>query len=209
MTLYILRHGETEFNRLQIVQGSGVDSDLNDTGHEQAHAFFETYQDIDFQLVVTSKLRRTHQTVRRFLDKNIPWIETPDINEISWGTHEGLPSTPERVALYTEMINHWKQGNFDAALPDGETAAQLRARVDRFVEWLRKRPEEHILIATHGRTLRCLITALKGLGPADMEGAMHSNTGLYVIHYQDNKFVFEKENDIRHLERMFKTSVSA
>ena len=202
MTLYIIRHGETEFNRLNIVQGSGVDSDLNDIGHEQARAFHEAYQDIDFQLVVTSKLRRTQQTVRHFLDKNIPWIETADINEISWGTHEGLPATPERTALYLEMINHWKQGNFDASLPNGETAAQLRARVDRFVEWLRKRPEEQILIATHGRTLRCLITALKGLGPADMEGTLHSNTGLYVIHYQDGQFIFEMENDTSHLVQM-------
>ncbi|MCC6282168.1 MAG: histidine phosphatase family protein [Saprospiraceae bacterium] len=199
MTLYIIRHGETEFNRKNIVQGSGVDSDLNDTGHEQARAFYETYQGVDFQLVVTSKLRRTHQTVRHFLDKNIPWIETPDINEISWGTHEGMPATPERTALYLEMINHWKHGNFDASLPDGETAAQLRARVDRFIAWLRTRHEKQILIATHGRTLRCLITALKGLGPADMEGTIHSNTGLYVVHYQDDQFIFEMENDTSHL----------
>ena len=202
MTLYIIRHGETEFNRKNIVQGSGVDSDLNDTGHEQARAFYETYQGVDFQLVVTSKLRRTHQTVRHFLDKNIPWIETPDINEISWGTHEGLPATPERTALYKEMIGHWTQGNYDASLPEGETAAQLRARVDRFVAWLRTRHEKHILIATHGRTLRCLITALKGLGPADMEGAIHSNTGLYVVHFQDGQCIFEMENDTSHLVQL-------
>ena len=199
MTLYIIRHGETEFNRLQIVQGSGVDSELNDTGHEQASAFYETYQDIDFQLVITSKLRRTHQTVRRFLDKNIPWIETPDINEISWGVHEGMPATPERSALFAEMINHWKSGNFDAALQEGETAAQLKERVDRFVVWLKTRHEERILIATHGRTLRCLITTLKGLGPADMEGTLHSNTGLYIVHFQDDQIVFETENDTSHL----------
>lgn len=202
MTLYIIRHGETEFNRLQIVQGSGVDSDLNEIGHGQARAFFETYRDIEFQLVVTSKLRRTHQTVRPFLDKNIPWIETEDINEISWGAHEGLPATPERTALYTAMINHWQNGNLDASLPEGETAAQLQERVQRFVAWLKTRPEKHILIATHGRTLRCLITHLKGLGPVDMEGTVHSNTGLYKAHYQENEFVFELENDVSHLELM-------
>lgn len=200
MTLYIIRHGETEFNKLNIVQGSGVDSDLNEVGETQARAFFDTYQDIDFQLVVTSKLRRTHQTVRHFLDKNIPWIQTEDINEISWGAHEGLPSSPERVALYTAMIEHWKNGNLDASLPEGETAAQLQKRIERFVEWLKTRSEKHILVATHGRTIRCLITHLKGLGPADMEGTLHSNTGLYKVHYQDGKFVFEAENDVSHLE---------
>ncbi len=199
MTLYIIRHGETEFNRLQIVQGSGVDSDLNHIGQEQARAFYETYQDVDFQLVVTSKLRRTHQTVRHFLDQEIPWIQTPDINEISWGEHEGMPATPERTALFAEMIGQWKQGNLDASLPEGENARQLRERVERFVNWLKTRPEKQILIATHGRTLRCLVTTLKGLGPTDMEGTLHSNTGLYKVHYQEEQFIFEKENDLSHL----------
>lgn len=199
MTLYILRHGETDFNRLGIVQGSGVDTDLNETGREQARAFFETYQEIDFQLVVTSKLRRTHQTVHHFLEKEIPWVQTADINEISWGDHEGQPATPERTAVFHWMLREWQNGNLDAAMPNGETARQLVDRVGRFVEWLKTRPEQRILVATHGRALRCLVTMLKGLGPADMEGVSHANTGLYVIHFQNDEFVFEVENDTSHL----------
>ncbi|MCB0544647.1 MAG: histidine phosphatase family protein [Lewinellaceae bacterium] len=199
-TLYILRHGETEYNRLGIVQGSGVDTELNDIGHKQAEAFFEAHKNIDFQLVVTSKLIRTHQTVRHFLDRNIPWIQTPDINEISWGAHEGKPSTPERIAIYRRMIGEWKSGNLDASLPEGETARQLRERVGRFIEWVRVREEQRILVATHGRTLRCLVTMLKGLDPAQMEQVSHANTGLYLIHLHEGNWIFELENDIRHLE---------
>lgn len=199
MTLYILRHGETEYNRLGIVQGSGVDTDLNTTGIEQALAFHEAHGDIDFQLIVTSKLKRTHQTVRPFIEKNIPWIQTADINEISWGAHEGLASTPERIALYKRMISEWEAGNLDASLPLGETARQLSERVGRFIEWIKTRPEQRILIATHGRTMRCLIALLKGQNMASMETVPHSNTGLYVIHIQDGRYVFETENDISHL----------
>jgi hypothetical protein len=43
---------------------------------------------------------------------------------------------------------------------------------------------------------------MKGMGPADMEGTLHSNTGLYRAHYQDDKFVFELENDISHLQQV-------
>jgi len=199
MTLYILRHGETDFNRLGIVQGSGVDTELNETGREQARAFFDTYQEIDFQLVVTSKLRRTHQTVQGFIDKKIPWVQIGNLNEISWGDHEGQPATPERSAVFQRMLQEWKNGNLDAAMPNGETARQLGERVAHFIEWLKNRPEKRILVATHGRTMRCLVTMLKGLGPADMEGVPHSNTGLYVIHFQNDEFVFELENDTSHL----------
>jgi probable phosphoglycerate mutase len=82
--IYILRHGETENNRLAIVQGSGIDGTLNQKGEEQAKAFFQKYQEIPFELVVTSTLQRTHQTVKSFIDKGIPWVQLPEINEMKW-----------------------------------------------------------------------------------------------------------------------------
>lgn len=200
MTLYILRHGQTEFNRLNIVQGSGVDSELNEMGYVQAKAFYEAHQHIDFELVVTSKLRRTHQTVQGFLDKNIPWEQTADVNEISWGIHEGQLQSVEQNERYQQMISEWKSGNLDASIEEGESASQLLQRITRFVEWLKTRPESRILVATHGRAIRCLITCLKGLPATAMEDMEHSNTGLYVAHLQpDGTWNFEFENDTSHL----------
>ena len=69
--IYIIRHGQTDFNVKQVVQGRGVNSDLNDTGLQQAKSFFDTYHPIDFDVIYTSKLKRTHQTVAHFLNKNI------------------------------------------------------------------------------------------------------------------------------------------
>ncbi len=202
MTIYFIRHGETDLNRQNIVQGSGMDTDLNALGRAQAKAFFEAYQSVDFELVVTSRLRRTHQTVHHFLEKEIPWQQTADINEISWGTHEGSSPNPERNKAFQDLLADWKLGNFDAALPEGESARQLGERVERFIEWLRTRPEKRILVATHGRTLRAIITHLKGVSLTDMEGVPHVNTGCYVVHFQDDKVVFELENDVAHLESL-------
>jgi probable phosphoglycerate mutase len=205
MTIYILRHGQTEYNRLSIVQGSGVDSDLNDVGYAQAKAFYDAHQHIDFDLVVTSKLRRTHQTVQGFLDKNIPWEQTADVNEICWGIHEGKYQSPEQNHRYLNMISEWKSGNLAAAISGGESAQQLIDRIQRFIEWLKTRNERQILVATHGRAIRCLITCLKGLPPSSMEEMEHSNTGLYVAHLQpDGTWQFELENDTAHL-RMSKS----
>lgn len=199
MTLYILRHGQTELNRLGIVQGSGVDAGLNEVGYAQARAFFQAHQHVDFELVITSKLCRTHQTVQGFLDKGIPWEQKEDINEISWGIHEGQPQSPEQNRRYHEMIAEWKSGNLDACIPGGESAQQLLSRIKQFVDWVGSRPERRILIATHGRAIRCLITCLKGLPPTAMEDMEHSNTGLYLVHFKEDKWVFELENDISHL----------
>lgn len=202
MTLYILRHGQTEFNRLNIVQGSGTDSELNETGYTQARAFYETYQNIDFQLVVTSTLLRTRQTVQGFLDKNIPWQQTPLINEISWGTHEGKFQNAVQKERYHAMVAQWQMGNLDAALPGGESARQLAERIGSFVEWVKKRSEKRILIATHGRALRCLIAQLKGWPLTQMEEIAHTNTGLYIAKRYGNNWLFERENDTSHLDKL-------
>ena len=150
MTLYILRHGQTELNRLSIVQGSGVDSDLNEIGYAQARAFYETHKHVDFDLVVTSRLKRTHQTVRHFIESNIPWEQSEDINEICWGIHEGKPQSPEQNERYHRMIEAWRSGDLDASIDQGESARQLLDRIQRFVNWLKQRSERKILVATNG-----------------------------------------------------------
>ena len=199
MTLYILRHGQTEFNRLNIVQGSGVDADLNELGRKQAQAFYHAHQHIDFELIVTSKLRRTHQTVQGFIEKNIPWEQQEDVNEISWGIHEGMPQTPEQNERYFQMIEAWKKGNPHAAIQGGESAIQLSERIQRFISWIKTRSERRILVATHGRAMRCLVTCMKELPLTSMEDMQHNNTGLYLAHFREGKWVFEKENDLSHL----------
>lgn len=199
MLLYIFRHGETDLNRQGIVQGSGMDTELNAKGRAQAKAFYERYKAVGFDLVVTSQLKRTQQTAAPFLEQGLPWQARADLNEISWGEHEGHAPTPLHLARYHTMIEHWKNGQLDASLPGGESARQLLERVHRFVEWVCQRPEQTILVATHGRTLRCLITVLKGWSPAAMEEVPHANTGLYVARYEGGAFDFLVENDTSHL----------
>lgn len=201
MTVFFIRHGETELNRQGIVQGSGMDTDLNELGRAQAKAFHDMYSQEGFELVLTSKLKRTHQTVQHFIEQGTPWLQTADINEISWGAHEGARPDPARYHVFRRLLEDWKNGNYDAALPQGESARQLGDRVGRFLDWMRKRPEKKILVATHGRTLRAIITQLKGIALMDMETVPHVNTGCYVAHFDGDNVYFSLENGVAHLEK--------
>jgi len=203
--IFILRHGETDLNRNGIVQGSGVNTHLNEFGRHQAQAFFKRYQHHPFEVVLTSALRRTHQTVGNFIDLGLPWEQWPEINEISWGHHEGKTSTPAMHKEYANMTNHWKTGNYHARIDGGESAQDLADRIQTFVQHLRNRPEKEILICSHGRAMRCLMCVLKEMPLHQMDSFKHANTGLYKAIYDGTAFHFELENSLSHLE--FTTSV--
>ena len=201
MRIYFVRHGETEYNKLQIVQGSGVDSSLNDTGQSQANALFEKYKDVAFDVVFTSSLKRTKETAQQFIDKPIQHIATADLNEINWGVHEGQKSTPFMIDAYKKLIEKWGNNDFDARLEKGESANELQTRLNRFLDHLKTRTEETIIVFTHGRTLRCLMCLIEGKHLREMENYSHHNTGVFLVNYEANKYEVLLNNDTSHLPK--------
>ena len=199
--LYFVRHGETEYNRLKIVQGKGVNAPLNETGTEQAAAMYEHYKHLPIEVVFTSTLIRTHQTVERFIDKAGRWVVSPAIDEMGWGHTEGQKSSPEMIEKYRKMIDAWQSGNLHAKLDGGESAHELSTRLKKFLNEIVRRPEKSMLICTHGRSLRCLMCLWKGEPMAAMEKYDHHNTGFFEVHW-DGSFKVERENDISHLRRI-------
>lgn len=201
-TIYIVRHGQTEYNRKHIIQGSGIDSSLNDTGRLQAEAFHRFYAGNSFDVVLTSTLKRTQETMAPFIEQGLPWESFAEINEMNWGKYEGQSSTPEMKQDYRRMLDAWKQGDYDARIPEGESAQELANRIGAFVQHLQERPEERILVCSHGRAMRCLMTLLDRQSLATMEEYQHANTGLYLYDYTPTMFTLNLKNDTRHLEQL-------
>lgn len=197
--IYIIRHGQTDLNLKGIVQGSGVDSSLNDTGRTQAVAFYNKYKNIPFEVLITSGLKRTHETAKHFIDAGLLWEQTTDINEICWGDQEGKKATPESHAEYKQLMVDWQNGHFDQRMPNGESAAEMAERMQRFKQHLLEREEEYILVVSHGRAMRCMMTVLLNKPLSDMDNYRHSNTGLYQFELMNGAFVAVKSNDKSHL----------
>lgn len=198
--IYIVRHGQTDFNRLGIVQGSGVDSSLNATGWKQAWAFYEKYKDENFDAVLTSKLLRTHETMTPFIKDGLPWEQYEEINEICWGKHEGKKSSPAMKKAFLELLEAWDHGHYDARIGGGESAQEMWDRLSVFVDKLKRRPEERLLVCSHGRAMRCLMTILSEDPIHKMKDYHHANTGLYLVDYTPDVFKFQLQNDVSHLE---------
>ncbi|MFM9837941.1 MAG: histidine phosphatase family protein [Cyclobacteriaceae bacterium] len=199
--IYIIRHGQTDFNLQGIVQGSGVDSSLNHTGRAQALAFFEMYRDVAFDKIYTSLLRRTTESVKDFIAKGIPQEALSGLNEISWGSNEGQKITPEEDAYYHWMLKQWQSGNTAERIKGGESPEDVVVRQRVAISQFMSREEEKtILICMHGRAMRILLCELLNYPLKSMDVFEHQNLCLYQLDFTGSMFAIKKHNDVEHLK---------
>ncbi len=198
--VYLVRHGQTDFNLRNIVQGSGVDTDLNELGRNQAAMFYQMYKDIPFDKIYTSALKRSQQSVQQFIARGIPFDALAGLNEISWGTKEGHRVTPDEDAYYHYMLEQWRLGNTQLKIEGGESPDDVVKRMEPAVDYIMSKPDEKtILICMHGRAIRILLCYLLHYPLRSMDMFEHQNLGLYVLNYTGSMFTIEKYNDDAHM----------
>jgi broad specificity phosphatase PhoE len=184
------------------VQGSGVDTDLNELGRTQANLFYQTYKQVPFDKIYTSALKRSQQSVQQFINLGIPHDALLGLNEISWGTKEGHRVTPEEDAYYHYMLEQWRLGSTNLKIQGGESPDDVVKRMKPAVDYIMAREEEKtILICMHGRAIRILLCYLLNYPLKSMDMFEHQNLGLYLLNYTGSMFTIEKYNDDTHLRR--------
>ena len=198
--IYIIRHGQTDFNLQSIVQGSGVDSSLNERGQAQARAFFDHYKTVAFDKVYTSSLKRTRETVQGFLDLGIPSEALSGLNEISWGTKEGFKITPDEDQYYHYILKQWQLGNTSLRIEGGESPDDVVKRMQPAIDHIMARTdEETVLVCMHGRAIRIILCLLLNYPLKSMDMFEHENLCLYMLQYSGSMFTIKLHNDTNHL----------
>lgn len=154
--LVLVRHGESAWNELKLVQGQNNESNLNERGREQAHEAALTLRGQEFDAIVSSDLARTLETaqiVARELELSI--TTTSALRERSFGDFEGRP-LKELTPSLSGIENHVVVD--DRAHPtNGESLQDLWRRVGNFADSLdEQRRDERLLLVTHGGTIHAL-----------------------------------------------------
>jgi probable phosphoglycerate mutase len=197
--LWIIRHGETDLNKLGVVQGRGVNPPLNELGRLQSLLFYNRYESEKFQIIFTSSLLRAQESVRYFIMKGIPWEAHPELDEISWGVFEGQPAKHDFRMEYRQLLTEWSRDHLDAKAPGGESPVDVSRRQQKFIDYLKTRPEKKILICMHGRAMRIFIPTLLQQSLQTMENYPHHNLTLYKVGLQENRFSVLLFNNQDHL----------
>ena len=155
--IYLIRHGETEWSASG--KHTGVsDIPLTEHGRQQSKLLRPELSTTNFQLVLTSPLRRARETCELAGLAERAEID-PDLMEWNYGDYEGL--TSEQIHAHRPA---WTIFN-DGGGPGGETPDQVGARVDRVIARVRALQGNAALFA-HGHVLRVLAARWLGLAPS-------------------------------------------
>ncbi len=163
------------------------------------------YSEVSFEAVYTSALKRTHQSVQRFLEKGLPHVILPGLNEISWGHKEGKVPNNEEDHFYHGLMQRWRDGETHIPVEGGESPEEVAARQREALQVILNRKDEKvILVAMHGRAMRILLAQMINLPLSQMDTFGHRNLCLYKLEYcyQSKEFVILDHNNTDHLEHV-------
>ena len=206
LQVYLVRHGETEWNAARRIQGQS-DSPLTEKGIFQAQQVAERVRNEGITHVIASDLGRTKRTAEIIADAcGCKVLTDPRLRELHMGVLEtrnldGL--TGEEEAWRKQMVDGTPEGR----IPQGETMSELAARMHEALNsCLDLPPGSKPLLVSHGIALGCLASTILGL-PAYAERRLRlRNCSLSRVDHQQSAWlasgwIVETAGDIAHLDQ--------
>ena len=201
MKLYLIRHGETDWNIVKRLQGA-TDIPLNENGEAIAKETCRAMNDIHFDIIYTSPLKRAYRTAELVKgERDIPLLIDERLREISFGDYEGLISKSEGYSIPDPNFKFFflKPECYQTP-PNAEPIDSLLKRTGEFLEELKNREDlkdKTILISTHGAAVRALLNNIEKCDIAHFWGkGVHKNCGVSYAELIDGEYQLLWENKI-------------
>lgn len=189
--VYFVRHGQSEGNVSPVFQS--IDSPLNELGRKQAERIAERISKLSFDALIASPLTRTTQTAEAITRAT---GKMPEYSELF--VERVKPSRLVGKAYGDEeaekLCSKWEKSLYtpEMRVEDSENYDDLVARADKALEFLKNRPEQTLVVVTHGYFMRVIVArvlledALTAAAFKSLQARIKmENTGLTVINYED------------------------
>ena len=173
--LVLVRHGESEWNKLNLFTG-WRDPDLTETGIKEAHraGVLLKKEAVVFDIAFTSALKRAQHTLDIILgelgQQGLETIKDQAINERHYGDLCGLNKDDARKKWGEEQVHIWRR-SYDIPPPGGESLKDTAARVLPYYDSTilpQVLAGKNVIVSAHGNSLRALIMRLDKLSPEEI-----------------------------------------
>jgi phosphoserine phosphatase len=203
MRLIIVRHGESEWNRVGRYQGQ-CDAPLSDLGLRQAEALARRLSDEPLDVIFTSPLQRaakTAEAIARY-HPNTPFEQTTAVMEIHHGDWQGLMAD-EVIARYGAGLREWREHPTRSQMPNGESFSNILKRVLDFKERLcEEYGDSDVLVSTHDVVVKILVADALGMNMDRINRIWVTNASISVIEYGDDLPYLVSLSEACHLGRL-------
>lgn len=175
MKLYVVRHGQTEWNIENKVQGT-ADIELTELGRNEAYKLQDLVKEIEIDIVISSPLSRAKETAEILIDKRLPVFIDERLIERDWCDNEGKS---------IDDVDRWNCWDVTQNIDDNniEKIQDFMKRVSEFIEEIKNvYSKKKVLVVAHSAVVR-VIHYLLGQIPEDGNLSRMSIPNLIILEY--------------------------
>ena len=199
MKLYMMRHGETSWNKIRRIQGQS-DIDLNEAGREAARLTSKALKDFRFDAAYTSPLSRARETGEIVLaGRDIPLIEDERLKEANFGPYEGADLN-ELYEKKEPILDFFDRPHKMTLIEGAETPAQVVERSKIFLEEFilpMEKEAESVILFTHGAFIHGMLTNMYKRDVRDFwKGPKLKNCSISTAEVKDGCFCVLSEAEV-------------
>jgi 2,3-bisphosphoglycerate-dependent phosphoglycerate mutase len=165
MSLIVMRHGETLFNKMGVLAG-WTNVFMSNLGKQQVIRTIPVLKTANIQKIFTSDQHRTIETaniIKKEIKQKIPIISSEALKERHYGILTGKSKIELNNRYSPQTVQSWRRGYYDRP-PYGENLDDVKMRVSCYYE-ANIKPcldnQQNILLVSHSNTLRALFVHLK------------------------------------------------
>ena len=166
MKVYLIRHGETDYNLTHRFQGMWVESHLTETGKAQAREASALSKDIPFDKLYVSAAERTRETAALLFPERDDAVYYDELREVDVGSLADMLIS-EMKEKHGEVYTNAAKTR-DYSVFGGESAEMHKERAKRIMDKIVAMGGENIAVVSHGGTIKCLLWALTGIEPSSV-----------------------------------------
>ncbi|PKM81834.1 MAG: alpha-ribazole phosphatase [Firmicutes bacterium HGW-Firmicutes-14] len=198
--LYLVRHGETQWNRSLRYQGHR-DIPLSEEGYSQAQKIARRLSREKLEGAYASDLSRALETAKVIAGfHGLKVKAVPQLKETNFGLWEGLTYS-EIDEQFHEVMKGWRSNPRDTKIPGGESLGEVADRCRAGLEQVVKENKgKSVLVVAHGGIIRIAVATVLGMDLNDYWKIKQDNVSLNIIeYYEKDRAILCLLNDTAHL----------